>query len=202
MLKNIRFNLAFSSDLSRAKATCQSILDANESGPYIQETDLIREKHLGQAEDMHYVQFTSWTMVLRRLRNRNKTMPQKYIPDGQDKDDFDGETKQQIYQRARFFIQDVLCQKGNFIQGNITQVLMVSHGEFLTHFFYVLSHDFPCSFTMNEKQELSKRPRNTSWCQVEIICDLTTFEIQNVLCRKTWNHEHLNALKSHICHIV
>ena len=58
MLKNIRFNLAFSSDLSRAKATCQSILDANESGPDIQETDLIREKHLGQAEVMHYVQFT------------------------------------------------------------------------------------------------------------------------------------------------
>ena len=186
-LKDIEFNQAFSSDLSRAKVTCQKIIEANEASVTIQETELIREKSFGQAENMHYVQFAYLTMI------RNQTLPLNYVPT-------DGECKDDLRQRAKLFIQDMLCKNVANFSTNPQQILIVSHGEFLTHFFYVLSHDFQCSFTTNERDVMSKRPPNTSWCQVEVI--LSNSEIQNVNCIQTWNVEHLKALKSTVCNIL
>ena len=189
ILKEIEFNQAYSSDLSRAKSTCQKILEANKSDVQVQENELLREKSFGQAEDMHYIQFAYLTII------RNQTWPLDYVPK-------DGESKDDLRQRAKLFIQDVLCKNADFPQGKPLQILMVSHGEFLTHFFYVLCRDFQCSFTSNERQTFSKRPPNTSWCQLEIVLDSSNHEIQNVNCLKTWDYEHLSALKSHTCNIL
>ena len=189
-LKNIEFNQVFSSDLSRAKATCQKIIDANEASSVtleMQETELIREKSFGQAENLHYVQFAYLTLI------QNQTLPLNYVPK-------DGECKDDLRQRAKLFIQDILCKNVNF-SSNPQHILIVSHGEFLTHFFYVLANDFQCSFTTKERDVMSKRPPNTSWCQVEVILSDSS-EIQNVNCIQTWNDDHLNALKSTICNIL
>ena len=182
-LKGIEFNQVFSSDLSRAKATCQKIIDANEASVALemQETALIREKSFGQAENLNYEQFALLTKI------------QNYVPK-------DGECNDDLRLRAKLFIQCKLCKNANF-SPNPQQILIVSHGEFLTHFFYVLTHDFQCSFTTKERDVMSKRPSNTSWCQVELILRDSS-EIQNVKCLQTWNNDHLNALKSTICNIL
>ena len=194
ILKEIGFDQAYSSDLSRAKTTCQKILDANKSDIQMQENELIREKSFGQAEEMHYIQFVYLTII------RNQAWPLNYVPKG-------GESQDDLRQRAKLFIQDVLCKNASFTQDKPLQVLMVSHGEFLRHFFYVLIHDFQCSFTRIERQVFLKSilAPNTSWCQVEITLDSNwilnyNHVIQNVRCLKTWNF--CEYLKCHSCNIL
>ena len=116
-MKGIEFNQVFSSDLSRAKATCQKIIDANEASVALemQETALIREKSFGQAENLNYEQFALLTKI------------QNYVPE-------DGECNDDLRLRAKIFIQCKLCKNANF-SPNPQQMLIVSHGEFLTHFF-------------------------------------------------------------------
>ena len=68
VLMDFQFDQAFSSDLSRAKETCQRILSANSSSKInIIETELLREKCFGEAEDLHYLQFAYVSSFLKKL---------------------------------------------------------------------------------------------------------------------------------------
>ena len=93
VLKEIEFHQVYSSDLSRAKETCERIMTANvKSITDILDSKLLREKHFGEAEDLHYLQFAYLTIL------KNQTLPMRYLPKG-------GEGKEQMQNRAREFIQ-------------------------------------------------------------------------------------------------
>ena len=92
-LGEIEFHQVYSSDLSRAKETCQRILTANvKSTTEIIESVLLREKNFGEAEDLHYLQFAYLTII------KNQSLPMRYLPK-------DGEGKEHMQNRAREFIQ-------------------------------------------------------------------------------------------------
>ena len=87
------FHQIYSSDLSRAKETCQRIVNANgKSNTEITEAKLLREKCFGEAEDLHYIQFAYLTMI------KNRSLPMSYVPQN-------GESKEDMQNRAKEFIQ-------------------------------------------------------------------------------------------------
>ena len=144
-INDIKFMLAYSSDLARAKETCELLLSENENfcesrrtKPVIRLDKRLRERTFGNMEGKPSIE------LINAARKAHKSVVQ-FTADG-------GETLQDVKVRAKDFFVSLCDEINNFVTSNNVHndlnILLVSHGGFIRTLFSIWLEAF--TFIKNE----------------------------------------------------
>ena len=179
VLKNVRFDKAYASDLVRTQETCALILEQNEqSGKLnINQNVLIKERGIAELENILIVDYYA-------LAKKQGLEPIDFVPEG-------GETREEVRSRGKKFILDTLIQDVKMDQDD-PHVLMVSHGIFFVEFFIVLFKELGCQPPPNATlEDLKKTASNTSWSRFQFEIEVENLKIHKLKCLQLWTEDHL-----------
>jgi len=177
-LKDVTFNMAYSSDLKRANKTCELILHYNQAKSIgiesIKKEELLREKHFGVFEGQ------SW--VAEKGKITDDCTPEN------------GESEEDVQNRGRAFLKLMLKEVATMEHPVeiIPNVLIVSHGLFIRNLFSVLFDELNCSLPPNADFSSCANTCYSTF-KVEICaekCDVITME-----CQDLFNSDHLASLE-------
>ena len=128
-LKNIKFDIAISSDLKRAKQTATTIVDLNNSLHHFEEWKVVRERCVGDFEGREDVD-AAIIVVEKAVEDRNYLT---WRPPN-------GESVVDLRDRIKHFLNQVqvLAIRSS---AETPTILVVSHAAFMNELYYLLSED-------------------------------------------------------------
>ena len=182
-LKSTKFHKVYSSDLQRAKKTCQLIVEQNKVSEIkdIIHDSRIREKHFGIFEDKPFSEYAN------KVKEAGIERWMAYIPEN-------GESLEQVRERVRKFFYDLIEQVSK-MENETPSILMVTHGGVIQEFFQILFDEMDCKLSIRGQPVdfmKSGAIQNTCWSRFEIaLCDN---KIESIKCTELCNADHLNEL--------
>ena len=188
-LRYTPFDIAYSSDLKRAKTTCQYIIEGNKRSKIsvndIIEDELIKERDFGELENLLFSQFVS--------------MAKKANLELSDVDPARGESLLQVRERGRAFLINKVIKDALQVEHDRPSVLMVSHGLLLRELFIIFFEEMKCSLPPHGHHHpgdhlLMMLQKNTSWSRFEL--DIKASDdgvILGLRCLDLYNINHLNG---------
>ena len=181
--KNIQFHKIYSSDLQRANKTCQLIVEQNE---ILEIKDIIRDPRLrercfGIFENKMDFEYE------KKAKEANLENWMDFKPEN-------GESREEVRERIREFINDMLDQDSKLENEN-PSILMVTHGGVIREFFQIIFEELGCELPKGSQHGDFKKNgsiRNTCWSRFELVlCDN---KIESIKCTELCNADHLNEL--------
>jgi len=180
-LKDVTFNMAYSSDLKRANKTCEMILHYNQANSIgiesIKKEELLREKHFGVFEG----QFAqNWVAEKGKIDG-------DFTPEN-------GESEEDVQNRGREFLERMLKEIAIMEHAVeiIPNILIVSHGGFIRNLFSVLFDELNCLLPPNADFSSCA---NTCYSTFKVEICAENCEVNTMECQDLFNADHLASLE-------
>ena len=175
-LKDVKFHQAYSSDLQRAKKTCQLILEENQKSSIsvenIKQNKLLREKNFGVSEGQSS---EGWKEEDWKKTHEN------------------GESIETMNNRVKEFLEDTLVKDCAGIDQDCPSILIVTHGGFIIRLFSLIFDQMKYCAKLPDL-DYTKQP-NTSYSKFKVEICMKNHVIKTMECQDVFNSAHLENLK-------